>query len=171
MHPHIQLAFSLTLASSLACGTANPGGPGGPSMRNRMTAVDAPAASPVLSSAILARDPVANEANVRHILISWKALAESFGGGQDPRASERSQKDAENVIMGLLGQLKAGGDFGKLMAEHSEDLGSATSGRTITVTPSAGLVLEFKQLSLRLNPGERGVCQSIFGFHLIERVD
>ena len=31
------------------------------------------------------------------------------------------------------------------------------------------LVIEFRQLSLRLNVGEIGVCQSDFGFHIIKR--
>jgi parvulin-like peptidyl-prolyl isomerase len=57
------------------------------------------------------------------------------------------------------------------MKSHSEDVGSASSGRTFTVTPDAQLVIEFRQLSLRLNPGEIGVCQSDFGFHIIQRIN
>lgn len=152
-----------------ACG---PGAKGGPSMNNKMGAqtYEAPKSSAV-SWDILEREPVANTANVKHILISWSDLAESFGGRQDPRAQKRSMKDAEAEVKSLLGQLKAGGDFDLLMREHSEDLGSAQSGRPFTVTPDAQLVIEFRQLSLRLNPGELGVCQSDFGFHIIKRID
>jgi parvulin-like peptidyl-prolyl isomerase len=32
------------------------------------------------------------------------------------------------------------------------------------------LVIEFRQLSLRLRVGEIGVCQSDFGFHIIKRI-
>lgn len=44
------------------------------------------------------------------------------------------------------------------------------SGRAFTVTPDAQLVIEFRQLSLRLKPGEVGVCQSDYGFHIIKRI-
>jgi len=56
------------------------------------------------------------------------------------------------------------------MKASSEDRGSALSGRAYTVTPDAQLVIEFRQLSLRLKPGEIGVCQSEFGFHIIKRL-
>ena len=55
------------------------------------------------------------------------------------------------------------------MKENSEDLGSAASGRAFTVTPDAQLVIEFRQLSLRLKLDEVGVVQSDFGFHIIKR--
>lgn len=163
-----RFGFVLALVVA-ACG---PGAKGGPSMNNRIgpQAYQAPA-SPVISQDILAREPVANTANVKHILISWADLADAFHGRQDPRAQARSMKDAESQVKSLLGQLKAGGDFDAVMKEHSEDVGSAQSGRPFTVTPDAQLVIEFRQLSLRLEPGELGVCQSEFGFHIIKRID
>jgi hypothetical protein len=130
----------------------------------------APSVSPVVSSDILAREPVANTAQVKHILISWSDLADAFGGHLDPRAAKRSKADAETEVRSLIKQLQGGADFDALMKAHSEDLGSASSGRTFTVTPDAQLVIEFRQLSLRLNPGEFGVIQSDFGFHIIMRV-
>ena len=135
---------------------------------------DAPAPgpeAPVISSEILAREPVANTATVKHILISWSDLGDAFGGNIDPRAAKRSKADAEATVRSLLKQLQAGGDFDALMKATSEDLGSARSGRAFTVTPDAQLVIEFRQLSLRLRPGEVGVCQSDFGFHIIKRIN
>lgn len=168
------IAIALATATALggALGACGPGAKGGPSMNNKVGAqsYDAPR-SGVVSWDILEREPVANTASVKHILISWEDLADSFGGRQDPRAQKRSMKDAETEIKSLLGQLKAGGDFDALMKAHSEDVGSAQSGRPFTVTPDAQLVIEFRQLSLRLNPGEMGVCQSDFGFHIIKRME
>jgi parvulin-like peptidyl-prolyl isomerase len=43
--------------------------------------------------------------------------------------------------------------------------------RAFTVTPDAQLVIEFRQLALRLHPGEMGVVQSDYGFHIIKRLD
>ena len=124
----------------------------------------------VLSTEILAREPVANTATVKHILISWNDLADAFGGRIDRRAAKRSKADAEAEVRSLVKQLADGADFDALMKANSEDLGSASSGRPFTVTPDAQLVIEFRQLSLRLHPGEVGVCQSDFGFHIIKRV-
>lgn len=126
--------------------------------------------SPVISAAILRREPVANTAEVKHILIGWAELVGNYNGGQmDPRATKRSKADAEADVTALVKQLQDGANFEALMKEHSEDTGSARSDRPITVSPSAELVIEFKQLALRLNIGEIGVCQSDYGFHIIKR--
>src|SRR5205085_973859 len=47
--------------------------------------------SPVVSWDLLEKEPVANEADVHHILISWKDLAAAFGGRIDERAAGRTQ--------------------------------------------------------------------------------
>lgn len=162
---------SLVLVALLAaCG---PGMKGGPSMNNKMGAqpYEAPKSTAVVSEDILSREPVANTAQVKHILISWADLAEAFSGHQDERASKRSMAEAEAQVKSLMTQLKAGADFDQLMKQWSEDKGSAQNGRPFTVTPDAQLVIEFRQLSLRLNPGEIGVCQSDFGFHIIKRLE
>ena len=132
---------------------------------------DAPTSTTVVSDDILAREPVANTAQVKHILISWADLAEAFSGHQDERASKRTMAEAETQVKSLVTQIKAGADFDQLMKQWSEDKGSAQNGRPFTVTPDAQLVIEFRQLSLRLNPGEVGVCQSDFGFHIIKRIE
>ena len=161
----------ILLAACAACGTAKPGGMSGPTMNNNMGAAAAePAVSPVVSQDILAREPVANHTMVKHILIAWKDL-DRDDYHVDPRAQGRTKADAEQVVRSLLGQLKAGADFDQLMQSSSEDIGSATTGQSYAVSPDAGLVIEFKQLGLRLNVGEIGVCESMFGFHIMKRVE
>ena len=132
-------------------------------------AVAEPGVSPVVSSDILGREPLANTAMVKHILISWSDLGDSFGGRLDPRAAKRSKADAEALVKSLVKQLKEGADFDSVMKANSEDSSSAASGHVFTVTPDAQLVIEFRQLSLRLNVGEVGVVQSDYGFHIIKR--
>jgi hypothetical protein len=127
--------------------------------------------SAVVSKEILEREPVANSAKVRHILIGWAQLGEAYGGRMDPRAQRREKKDAEAEVTRLMGELQAGGDFEEIMRGFSEDTGSASSSTPMTVTPDAQLVIEFRQLSLRLNVGEYGVCQSDYGFHIIKRFE
>ena len=147
------------------------GSKGGPTINNKLSSEPAaPTVSPVVSADILAREPVANTATVKHILISWRDLSDSFQGHLDPRAEKRSKADAEGEVRSLLKQLQDGADFDAVMKAHSEDVSSAMSGRAFTVTPDAQLVIEFRQLSLRLKPGEFGVCQSDFGFHIIKRI-
>ncbi|HEY3805725.1 MAG TPA: peptidylprolyl isomerase [Kofleriaceae bacterium] len=152
--------------------TACSGAPGGPM---KMTHVDDSAAlqpqhDPVESADILSREPLANTAEVKHILIGW-----SDGSGdassKDPRAVKRTKKDAEDQIRAIMVQIKNGADFDAMMKQYSEDPGSASSGRAYTVSPDAQLVIEFKQLGLRLKIGEVGVVQSEFGFHIMKRVD
>lgn len=134
------------------------------------SAAASPGASSVISSDILAREPIANTAQVKHILISWSDLAEAFQGHLHPRAAKRSKADAEVEVRALVKQLQDGADFDALMKAHSEDTSSAMSGRPFTVTPDSQLVIEFRQMSLRLRPGEFGVIQSDYGFHIIKRI-
>lgn len=166
----VAVTVAITVAVTVASGGCS-GSAGGPTI-NKPNPEPAPASgvSSVVSADILAREPVANTATVKHILISWRDLADAFGGHLDARAEKRSKADAEAEVRSLVKQLQDGADFDALMKAHSEDAGSAASGRTFTVTPDAQLVIEFRQLSLRLKPGEFGVCQSDFGFHIIKRI-
>lgn len=146
------------------------GAPGGPNMKNSMNNDPVMATSPVVSQEILNREPVANTAIVKHILIGWKDLADAYQGHVDPRAAKRSKHDAEEEVKTLVGQLQGGADFDTLMKSTSEDPSSA-AGHIFTVTPGAQLVIEFRQLALRLKPGELGVVQSDYGFHIMKRVN
>src|SRR5687768_10840709 len=98
----LRLALLMIL---MACG---PGSKGGPTMNNRMSGPDPVAqGSDVASGDILAREPVANNAQVKHILISWKDL----DSAQDQRSKARSKQDAETLVKSLMTQIKAGADF------------------------------------------------------------
>lgn len=158
------IRFALLVMLVLACG---PGAPGGPTMGNRMNTPDpTPQSSAVISGDILAREPVANNSQVKHILVSWKDK-----DAKDPRGQARTKADAEQFVTSLMTQIKAGADFDMLMKQHSEDPGSASSARAYPVSPDAGLVIEFKQLGLRLNVNEVGVVESEFGFHIMKRIE
>jgi hypothetical protein len=156
---------SLVLVCVLAaCG---PGSKGGPTMGNHMSAPEAlPVKSDVVSADILAREPVTNTSEVKHILIGWKDLEM-----KDARAAKRTKPEAEGVVKAVLDKLKGGAEFDAMMKEFSEDPGSASSARSYKVSPDAQLVIEFKQLGLRLKIGEVGVVESDFGFHIMKRVE
>lgn len=157
---------SLVVIVIAACG---PTGMSGPTMNHRVGGMGL-ASDTVVSTEILQREPRANHAKVKHILISWKDKVEGKGGA-DQRALGRSKRDAEREIRALRKQLEGGADFEMLMGMHSEDPGSATTGEAYEVSPDAQLVIEFRQLGLRLEVGEVGVVESTFGFHLMKRVE
>jgi hypothetical protein len=157
------------VAAASACG---PGSKGGPTISSKIGGNDLPPPmSPVVSRDILEREPLANTAQVKHILIGWKDLDDSGQGRIDSRAAKRDQAAAEAEVKSLVEQLRAGAEFDTLMKSHSEDPGSASNARAYAVSPDSHLVIEFRQLSLRLKVGEFGVCQSDFGFHIIKRIE
>ncbi len=154
---------ALILVALAACS----GSPGGPTMNNHVGKPDqVPQSSDVISAEILSREPLANNAQVKHILIGWKDTED-----RDSRAAQRSKADAEAQVRTIVKELQAGGDFDAAMRKYSEDPGSASSGRAYDVSPDASLVIEFKQLGLRLKVGEFGVVQSDYGFHIMKRVE
>lgn len=121
------------------------------------------------SYALLCREPVANRVKVKHILVGWRGLA-AAGHPPDPRADERSYPQAQELARSLLEKLRSGAAIEPLMEQYSEDPGSARSGQAYDASPGAGLVSEFKSLSLRLQVGEAGIVKSVFGLHIIQRV-
>jgi peptidyl-prolyl cis-trans isomerase D len=166
------LRFGLAFAGLALVSACGPGSPGGPSMNNRMTATQTTASQTVESREILDREPRSNRTKVKHILVSWKEKASgAMGARADERALARTKLDAEREVRSLEKQLAAGADFDTLMKTHSEDKGSAAEAEAYEVTPDAQLVIEFRQLGLRLDVGEVGVVESDFGFHIIKRVE
>lgn len=126
-----------------------------------------PAPPDALESAdILGRQPVTTFAKVKHILLSY-----SETHGEDARGQKRDRATLEKLVKDTVAKLKGGAKIEPLMAELSEDPGSAKSGNSYDATPDAGLVKPFKDLSLRLNSGEVGVVKTEFGYHIIQRVD
>ena len=125
-----------------------------------------PAPDALDSADILKREPKTESAKVKHILLGWKEV-----NGGDPRALKRDRKELEKLVKDLMAKLKKGAKIDALMAEHSEDPGSAKTGRTYDVTPAAALVEPFKNLSLRLDVGEVGAVKTQYGIHIIQRVE
>jgi parvulin-like peptidyl-prolyl isomerase len=90
---------------------------------------------------------------------------------KDPRGEKRTRAELEKLVKETVDKLKKGDKIEPLMAELSEDPGSAKDGSPIEVTPTAGLVPPFKALSLRLKVNEVGVVKTDYGIHIIKRVE
>jgi len=118
------------------------------------------------SVAILKRKPAAENVKVKHILLGW-----TEAHAQDERGTKRSRADLEKLVKATVAKLKKGDKIEPLMAELSEDDGSASSGNSYDVSPDAPLVPPFKDLSLRLKVGEVGVVKTVFGIHIVQRVE
>jgi hypothetical protein len=123
------------------------------------------------STEILARTPATNRAEVLHVLIGWAELAPAYGGRMDERGKARTKAAADELASDILTRARGGADFRDLMRQYSEDWGSAQSGKSYNATPNAQLVPPFKALSLRLEPGETGIVQTVYGWHVIQRIE
>ncbi|HLL22270.1 MAG TPA: peptidylprolyl isomerase [Kofleriaceae bacterium] len=165
------IRLALLLLALVACGPGVKGG--GPTMNNKIGGggdIEQPV-SPVVSKDILAREPLANQVEVKHILIGWKSVGRD-GTPSDKRAKEREKTDAETLVKSLVGQVRATPtEFDTLMKTHSEDPGSAPVARAYTIKhDDMNFDSDFRMLSIRLRLDEVGVVESQFGFHIIKRV-
>jgi hypothetical protein len=157
---------AMALLFVAACG---PGAPGGP-MSGRVQQ-DVEAAPDIQSNDVLAREPVTNRAQVKHVLVSWDELAPVYKGQQDRRGKARTREQADQLATSLLQQIRAGADIDKLMREWSEDQGSAAGATSYEVKPDSQYVFEFRRLALRLNVGEVGLVKTTYGWHVMKRIE
>jgi parvulin-like peptidyl-prolyl isomerase len=125
-----------------------------------------PPPDPLESVDILKREPQGTAVKVKHVLINW-----SGGDPKDDRAKKRDRATLDKLVKSTVAKLKKGDKIEPLMAELSEDPGSAKSGSAYDVKDDAQYVEPFKNLSLRLKPGEVGVVKTDFGFHIIQRIE
>jgi parvulin-like peptidyl-prolyl isomerase len=123
------------------------------------------------SKDILARAETAPLVQVKHVLIGWKELGEVLGERLDPRAAERTNAQAADLALEVAAKLKAApGDLDKIVKEYSEDPGSLVDTEGYTIAANSGMVPEFEKLALRLQLGEIGIVQTLFGYHVMVRV-
>lgn len=94
---------------------------------------------------------------VRHILFATMEKSEE--------ESEEARKKAEEV----LEQLRGGGDFEALAAEHSEDPANADTGGDLGWITPGSMVPEFEQAAFALQAGELSPepVKTDYGYHLI----
>jgi peptidyl-prolyl cis-trans isomerase C len=89
----------------------------------------------------------------------------------DEKADPAAKKKARAEIDSVLKQVKAGGDFGKLAQQHSQD-GSAAQGGDLNYFAKGAMVPEFDKVAFELKPGQvSGVVTTQFGYHIIKVID
>jgi parvulin-like peptidyl-prolyl isomerase len=127
--------------------------------------VPPPAPDALESADILKREPPAAKVKVKHILLGWKDAHTN-----DPRGTARERADLEKLVKDTVAKLAKGDKIEPMMKELSEDPGSQ-DGKDYEVSPTAGMVPPFTNLSLRLKVGEVGVVRTDFGIHIIKRTE
>jgi peptidyl-prolyl cis-trans isomerase D len=110
---------------------------------------------------------VPEQALVRHILI--KAPLPGSDGKVDPKALDAAQTKAND----LLKQIKAGGDFGKLAQQNSDDPGSKdTQGLLGWIQRGRYGSPEIEKVIFSMPKGQTSdVLKSSYGFHIVRLED
>src|SRR5258708_3336306 len=110
---------------------------------------------------------VPEQALVRHILI--KAPLPGNDGKVDPKALDTAQAKAND----LLKQIKAGGDFGKLAQQNSEDPGSKdTQGLLGWIQRGRYGSRDIEKVIFSMPKGQTSeVLKSSYGFHIVRLED
>jgi peptidyl-prolyl cis-trans isomerase D len=109
---------------------------------------------------------VAEQVKVSHILI--KTPLPAAGAKED----EKAVADARAKAEGVLKEVKAGGDFGKLAEKYSDDPGSAKSGGELGWIGRGRTVPEFEKAAFSLGKGQTSdLIKSSYGFHIIRVED
>ena len=89
----------------------------------------------------------------------------------DEKADAAAKKKARAEIDSVLKQVKAGGDFGKLAQQHSQD-GSAAQGGDLGYFAKGQMVPAFDKVAFELKPGQiSDVVTTQFGYHIIKVID
>lgn len=99
----------------------------------------------------------AEQVHARHILLSTENISDT--------ATIKTEAEA------LLKQLEDGGDFAALAGERSDDPGSAANGGDLGWALRGMYVPEFDAAVFAMQPGERRLVETQFGFHIIEVVE
>lgn len=111
------------------------------------------------------QDPPPAEADVQHILISWKGKNDRV----TPKDPDRTEEEAKELLFEVLKQARTkGADWEQLQKDHNED---SMPHETYTAKARSGLVKPFNDLALSLGVGQIDWCESTFGYHIIKRVE
>ncbi len=107
----------------------------------------------------------AEQVKVSHILIKTPLP------GPDGKVDEKGVEVARQKAEGVLKQVKAGGDFGKLAAQYSEDA-SGKSGGELGWLGRGRTVPEFEKAAFSMAKGQTSdLVKSSYGFHIIRVED
>ena len=112
-----------------------------------------------------------NYMRAKHVLIEKEAPEATEE--ETPEATEEADTKekvyGEEAANDILERAKNGEDFDKLVATYSTDPGSESNPDGY-VFKDGDMVKEFQECVESLKPGEFGICESDYGYHIIQRL-
>lgn len=101
------------------------------------------------------------EVHAQHILIA-----------SGPKGNGRTDEEARKKAEEILAKIKAGGDFGQIARESSDDPGSATRGGDLGFFGPRAMVKPFEDAAFAMSSGQvSDVVKTNFGYHIIKLVE
>ena len=104
-----------------------------------------------------------NYLRAKHILLMTQN--QETGEAYDDAKKEEIKKQAEE----LLNRAKGGEDFDEMVKEYSQDPGSKSNPDGYYFT-AGEMVSEFENCTRELEMGGFGLCESTYGYHIIQRL-
>ena len=104
-----------------------------------------------------------NYLRAKHVLI---LTTDQMTG--EPLSDEEAEK-AKTTADEVLEKAKSGADFNALIDEYNEDPGMLTNKDGYVFTDGT-MMKEFEDTTKSLQPGEIGMCQTSYGYHIIQRL-
>jgi parvulin-like peptidyl-prolyl isomerase len=108
-----------------------------------------------------------NYMRAKHVLIEKEPKEETEETSEAADAKEKVYGEEE--ANKILERAKKGEDFDTLVKTYSTDPGSETNPDGYVFTDGE-MVKEFQECVESLKPGEFGICESEFGYHIIQRL-
>lgn len=104
-----------------------------------------------------------NYYRAKHILVTTKDMQ------TNEAYDEATLKEKEGVAKSFLERARSGEDFDTLVKDYSEDPGSRSNPDGYFFTDGT-MVKEFEDTVKSLGMGEFGICESDYGYHIIQRL-
>ena len=101
-----------------------------------------------------------NYLRAKHVLITTKDMTTG-----EEKDAEAAKKTADEV----LAKAQAGEDFDALITEYNEDPGMSSNPDGYVFTDGA-MVKPFEDKTKELQPGEIGMCETDYGYHVIKKL-
>ena len=115
-----------------------------------------------------------NYLRAKHILISKEEASTDNGeeakdATPGPATEDEQGRKGEDLAKALLDRAKGGENFDELITKYNSDPGMASNPDGYVFTDGT-MMKEFEDCVKSLQPGEFGLCETSYGYHVIQRL-